>query len=61
VRKFRVPIGVGIAGTVAATGQPIAISAPEQTRASPVTARSVGHIPTSICACRCAGDTILGY
>jgi GAF domain-containing protein len=62
VREFRVPIGVGIAGTVAATGQPIAISAPEQdARFAGDIARSVGYIPGSIlCVPLRYGDTILG-
>lgn len=62
VREFRVPIGVGIAGTVAATGQPIAISAPEQdARFASDIAHSVGHIPSSIlCVPLRYGDTILG-
>jgi GAF domain-containing protein len=62
VRKHRVPIGVGIAGTVAATGQPIAISAPEQDpRFASEIARSIDHIPTSIlCVPLRHGETTLG-
>ena len=62
VRKHRVPIGVGIAGTVAATGQPIAISAPEQDpRFSSDIARSIDYLPSSIlCVPLRHGDTTLG-
>jgi GAF domain-containing protein len=60
--KFTVPLGVGIAGTVAATGQPIAISAPEQDpRFASEIAQSIGHIPQSIlCVPMRYGDTIVG-
>jgi GAF domain-containing protein len=62
VRKHRVPIGVGIAGTVAATGQPIAISAPEQdARFASEIARSIDYIPSSIlCVPLRHGETTLG-
>lgn len=62
VVKFRVPVGHGIAGTVAATGIPIAISAPEQDpRFAAEIARGIGHIPQSIlCVAMRHGDEIIG-
>lgn len=62
VTQFRVPLGHGIAGTVAATGQLIAISAPEQdARFASDIARSIGHIPQSIlCVPMHHGDQVIG-
>lgn len=62
VRTFTVPVGVGIAGTVAATGQPIAISAPEHDpRFASEIATSVGHVPRSIlCVPLRHGETTIG-
>lgn len=62
VRRFKVAIGQGIAGTVAATGQPIAISGPEHDpRFAAEIARSVGHIPQSIlCVPLRHGDHTIG-
>lgn len=61
-RQFKVPVGVGIAGTVAVTGQPIAISAPEHDpRFASEIASSVGHIPRSIlCVPLRHGETTIG-
>jgi GAF domain-containing protein len=62
VSQFRVPIGHGIAGVVAATGQPMAISAPEQDpRFAAEIARTVNYMPQSIlCVPLRHGDTIIG-
>jgi GAF domain-containing protein len=62
VSKFRVPIGHGIAGTVAATGIPIAISAPERDpRFAVEIATDIGHVPQSIlCVPMRSGDAIIG-
>ncbi|MDP9372416.1 MAG: GAF domain-containing protein [Chloroflexota bacterium] len=49
VKKFRVPLGHGIAGLVAVTGQPMAIAeAQHDPRLAADIARSVGYIPRSI-------------
>jgi GAF domain-containing protein len=49
VRRFRVPLGHGIAGLVAATGQPMAISdAQSDPRHASEIAESVGYHPQSI-------------
>lgn len=60
--KFQVPMGRGIVGVVAATGQPMAISAPESNPnfASEI-AEGIGHIPQSIlCVPLRYGDRIIG-
>jgi GAF domain-containing protein len=60
--KFTVPMGRGIVGVVAATGQPMAISAPENDPnfASDI-AQGIGHIPQSIlCVPLRYGDRIIG-
>ncbi len=60
--QFTVPMGHGIAGAVAATGQPMAISAPEHDPlfAADI-AQGIGHIPQSIlCVPMQTGDTIIG-
>ncbi len=49
VKKFRVPLGHGIAGLVALTGQPMAVAdAQHDPRQASDIARSVGYIPKSI-------------
>jgi GAF domain-containing protein len=49
VRKFRVPLGHGIAGLVAVSGQPMAVSdAESDPRQAADIARSVGYTPQSI-------------
>src|SRR5919112_4866456 len=49
VRKFRVPLGHGIAGLVAVSGQPMAISdAASDPRQAADIAESVGYVPQSI-------------
>src|SRR5687768_17229746 len=49
VKKFRVPLGHGIAGLVALTGQPMAVSdAQHDPRQASDIARSVGYAPQSI-------------
>ncbi|HUG14314.1 MAG TPA: GAF domain-containing protein [Thermomicrobiales bacterium] len=60
--KFLVPMGRGIVGVVAATGQPIAISAPENDpRFASEIAAGIGHIPQSIlCVPLRYGDRIIG-
>jgi GAF domain-containing protein len=60
--KFQVPMGRGIVGVVAATGQPIAISAPENDpRFASDIAEGIGHIPQSIlCVPLRYGDRITG-
>ena len=49
VKKFRVPLGHGIAGLVAVTGQPMAISdAQNDPRQAADIARSINYLPNSI-------------
>lgn len=49
VKKFRVPLGHGVAGLVAVTGQPLAISKADQdSRQAVDIARAVGYQPKSI-------------
>jgi GAF domain-containing protein len=49
VKKFRVPLGHGIAGLVAVSGQPMAISdASQDPRQASDIARGVGYAPSSI-------------
>jgi GAF domain-containing protein len=62
VRKFRVPLGHGIAGLVAISGQPMAVSDaagnPQQARDI---AESVGYVPQSIvCVPLTADDRVIG-
>ena len=48
-RKFRVPVGQGIAGWVAATGEPVTIDdASQDARFAVNIARSIGYIPKSV-------------
>src|SRR5262245_7031609 len=62
VRKLRVPLGHGIAGLVAVTGQPMAISdAQHDPRHASDIARSVGYWPQSIvCSPLFFGDEVIG-
>ncbi len=62
LHKFRVPLGQGIAGLVAVTGQPLAISAAEQDpRFAVEIAQGIGYVPHSIlCVPLRVGDTIIG-
>jgi signal transduction protein with GAF and PtsI domain len=49
VRQFRVPLGTGIAGYVAATGQPVAIAnADEDPRFARNIGQAIGYIPRTI-------------
>lgn len=49
VRKFRVPLGHGIAGLVAVSGQPMAVSdAQSDPRQAADIAQSIGYVPESI-------------
>ena len=61
-RKFRVPIGQGIAGWVAATGQPVAIDdASQDPRFAVNIARSIGYIPKSVlCLPMRSEGTVIG-
>lgn len=61
-RKFRVPMGEGIAGWVAATGQPVAISdASKDPRFASGMAGNIGYVPKSIlCIPLRSGDNIIG-
>ncbi len=62
VRKFRVPLGHGIAGLVAVSGQPMAVSdAASDPRQAADIARSVGYTPQSIlCVPLFYHDQIIG-
>lgn len=62
VKRFRVPLGTGIAGLVAVTGQPMAVSdAANDPRQAADIARSVGYIPQSIlCVPLLLGDAVIG-
>ncbi len=62
VRKFRVPLGHGIAGLVAVSGQPMAVSDAERDpRQAADIAQSVGYTPQSIlCFPLFYGDQIIG-
>jgi GAF domain-containing protein len=61
-RKFRVPVGQGIAGWVAATGQPVAIEdASQDPRFAVNIARSIGYIPKSVlCVPMRSDDVVIG-
>ncbi|HWP28178.1 MAG TPA: GAF domain-containing protein [Chloroflexota bacterium] len=61
-RRFRVPLGEGIAGWVAATGQPVAVSdASQDPRFAAAIARSIGYIPRSVlCIPLRSGEAIIG-
>jgi len=62
VKKFRVPLGHGIAGLVAISGQPMAISdAQRDSRQAADIARGVGYAPDSIlCVPLYYGDDVIG-
>lgn len=62
VKKFRVPLGHGIAGLVAVTGQPMAISdAQSDPRHATEIAQSVGYMPQSIlCVPLSYNDEVIG-
>lgn len=62
VKQFRVPLGHGIAGHVALTGQPIAVSdAADDPRAAADIAESVGYRPNSIlCVPLFYDDEVIG-
>lgn len=62
VKKFRVPLGHGIAGLVAVSGQPMAVSDAERDpRQATDIARSVGYTPQSIlCVPLFYHDQIIG-
>lgn len=62
VKKFRVPLGHGIAGLVAVSGQPMAVSGAESDpRQAADIAESVGYKPQSIlCVPLFYGDKIIG-
>ncbi len=62
VKKFRVPLGHGIAGFVAVSGQPVAISnAENDPRRATDIAQSVGYIPQNIlCVPLFYNDQIIG-
>lgn len=62
VKRFRVPLGHGIAGLVAMTGQPMAISnAQSDPRHAGEIARSVGYLPQSIlCVPLLHDDQVIG-
>ena len=61
VRKFRVPLGHGIAGHVAATGQPTATSGGSDPRQAREIAESVGYVPhTILCVPLFYSDRVIG-
>ena len=61
VKKFRVPMGHGIAGHVAATGQPTATSGSTDPRQAREIAESVGYVPrTILCVPLVYGDRVIG-
>jgi GAF domain-containing protein len=62
VKHFRVPLGHGVAGLVALSGQPMAISdAASDPRLASDIAESVGYVPQSIlCMPLFYGDRIIG-
>src|SRR5205823_552051 len=61
VKKFRVPLGHGIAGHVAATGQPTATSGGGDPRQAREIGESVGYVPRSIlCVPLFYADRVIG-
>jgi GAF domain-containing protein len=62
VKKFRLPLGHGIAGLVAVSGQPMAISdAESDPRLAADIAESVGYLPQSVlCMPLFYGDRVIG-
>ncbi len=61
-RRSRFAVGQGIAGWVAATGQPVAVSdASQDPRFAEAISRSVGYVPKSVlCIPLWSGDTMVG-
>ena len=61
-RRYRVPLGQGIAGWVAASGQPLAIAdASQDPRFARGMAQSIGYIPKSIlCVPLRSGELVMG-
>jgi len=57
VKKFRVPLGHGIAGHVAATGQPTATSGAADPRHRARLARASGTFRGPSCVCHCSTPT----
>jgi GAF domain-containing protein len=61
VKKFRVPLGHGIAGHVAATGQPTATSGTVDPRQAREIGESVGYVPrTILCVPLFYADRVIG-
>jgi transcriptional regulator with GAF, ATPase, and Fis domain len=61
VKKFRVPLGHGIAGHVAATGQPTATSGAADPRHAREIGESVGYVPrTILCVPLFYADRVIG-
>jgi len=62
VKKFRLPLGHGVAGLVAATGQPLAISDTESdTRDAADISQAVGYVPKNIlCVPLVYEDRVIG-
>jgi GAF domain-containing protein len=61
VKKFRVPLGHGIAGHVAATGQPTATSGTADPRQAREIGENVGYIPrTILCVPMFYADRVIG-
>jgi GAF domain-containing protein len=61
VKKFRVPLGHGIAGHVAATGQPTATSGTADPRQAREIGESVGYVPrTILCVPLFYADRVIG-
>jgi Nif-specific regulatory protein len=61
VKKFRVPLGHGIAGHVAATGQPTATSGDTDPRQAREIGESVGYVPrTILCVPLLYSDRVIG-
>jgi GAF domain-containing protein len=61
VKKFRVPLGHGIAGHVAATGQPTATSGTADARQAREIGENVGYIPrTILCVPLFYADRVIG-
>jgi GAF domain-containing protein len=61
-RRYRVPLGQGIAGWVAATGQPLAVAdATQDPRFARSLAQSIGYIPKSVlCIPLRQGERVIG-
>jgi GAF domain-containing protein len=61
VRKFRVPLGYGIAGHVAATGQPTATSGDADSRQAREMGERIGYVPkTILCVPLFYSDRVIG-